>query len=105
MISETEVIASVRQAFGSNEYPGDAYLVGSREGCEPEEEAGAFRGQSQWQSVPAEFLDQHAAALSFFSEAGLRFFLPAYLIADVCGELRIAEPVFHLTGGFYEVQV
>jgi hypothetical protein len=45
-------------------------------------------------------LDAHYDALSFFSEAAFRFFLPAYLIADLRGELRTADPLFHLTGGF-----
>jgi len=98
-------VSAIREAFGANEYPGDAYLVGSREGCEPEEEAGAFRGRFEWHGVPSEFLDQHAAALSFFSEAGFRFFLPAYLIADIRSELRTAEPIFHLTNGFSDVSV
>jgi hypothetical protein len=46
-------------------------------------------------------LDAHYSALCFFSEAGFRFFLPAYLIADLQDELRTADPLFHLTGGFY----
>jgi hypothetical protein len=29
------VIAEIISAFGDNEYPGDEYLLGSREGCEP----------------------------------------------------------------------
>lgn len=45
-------------------------------------------------------LDAHYSALSFFSEAAFRFFFPAYLIADLRGELRTADPLFHLTGGF-----
>jgi uncharacterized protein DUF6714 len=105
MPSCNEVILKVRTAFDSNEYPGDAYLVGSSEGCEPEDEAGAFRGRRDWQSIRSEFLDQHYPALSFFSEAGFRFFLPAYLIADLRGELKTADPLFHLAGGFSETQV
>jgi hypothetical protein len=43
--------------------------------------------------------------LSFFSEAGFRFFLPAYLIADLCGQLRYVQPLFHLTHGFSDTTV
>ncbi len=32
------VISKIRAAFAENEYPGDAYLQGSVEGCEPFEE-------------------------------------------------------------------
>jgi hypothetical protein len=45
-------------------------------------------------------LDGHANALSFFSEAGFRYFLPAYLISDLRGKLQTADPLFHLTHGF-----
>ena len=45
-------------------------------------------------------MDEHANALSFFSEADFRFFLPAYLISDLRGQLQTADPMFHLTHGF-----
>ena len=50
--------------------------------------------------IDAGILDGHANALSFFSEAGFRFFLPAYLISDLRGQLQTADPLFHLTHGF-----
>ena len=46
------------------------------------------------------FLDAGYDALSFFSEGGFRYFLPAYLIADLEDRLQTADPVFHLTNGF-----
>jgi hypothetical protein len=94
------VLASIRAAFGPNEYPGDPFLQGSYEGIEPGEETGAFRDRCEWQTLDSSFLDAHASALSFFSEAGFRFFLPAYLVADVQGSLTTADPLFHLTNGF-----
>ena len=102
MSAKEQVAALIRSAFG-NEYPGDAFLLGSREGSEPAEEVGPFRGKTDWGALDAEFLDAHAGALHFFSEGGLRFFLPAYLVADVQGELKYAEPEFCLTHGFSEV--
>ena len=101
MTDKEFVIEEIRAAFGSNNYPGDAYLQGSFEGCEPYEEVGFFKGKKDWRTLDAQMLDAHYSALSFFSEAGFRFFLPAYLIADVRGELRTADPLFHLTGGFF----
>ena len=100
MIDKEAVIEQIRNAFESSDYPGDAYLQGSFEGCEPYEEVGAFKGKKEWKTLDPGMLDAHSDALSFFSEAGFRFFLPAYLIADLRGELRTAYPLFHLTGGF-----
>jgi hypothetical protein len=99
------VIAALTQAFASLEFPGGAYLVGSQEGDEPEQEVGPFRALTHWQAIEPAFLDAQASALSFFSEAGFRFFLPAYLVADVRGQLQVADPLFHLTNGFYEIEV
>ena len=101
MIDKDVVIELIREAFDGNVYPGDAFLQGSLEGCELYEEVGFFRGKVDWRTLDAEMLDSHYSALSSFSEAGFRFFLPAYLIADLQDELRTADPLFHLTGGFY----
>ncbi len=105
MTDKQNVIEKIIQAFGENEYPGDHFIQGSTEGSEPYEEVGPFAGLSDWQKIPVDFLDAHAGALSFFSEAGFRFFLPAYLIADLNGQLRAADPLFHVTHGFYDIQV
>jgi hypothetical protein len=100
-----KVVDVIERAFGGNEYPGDAWLQGSREGEEPFEECGAFVGQTDWRALTPEFLDQHYVVLSFFSEAGFRFFMPAFLIADLRDRLRTADPVFHLVGGFSDFSV
>lgn len=98
------VIARIHEAFVTAEFPGP-FIRGSNEGCEPAEECDPFQAYSDWRSVPPEFLDQHGGALSFFSEAGFRFFLPAFLIADLEGKLQYADPVFHLTNGFHDFTV
>lgn len=92
------VIRSVIAAFENNPYPGDDYLLGSRQGCEPFDEVLPFQGKVKWRELTAEFLDQHASALHFFSEAGLRFFIPAFLVADLRGELKHADPLFTASG-------
>ena len=94
------VIEKVQRAFAGNEHPGGRFLQGSFEGCEPYEEVGPFEKEEDWRGIEAGFLDGHATALSFFSEAGFRYFLPAYLIADLRGQLQTADPLFHLTHGF-----
>jgi len=45
-------------------------------------------------------LEAHANAPSFFFEGGLRFFPPAFLVADLDNKLMYADPLFHLTHGF-----
>ncbi|MFB3853822.1 MAG: DUF6714 family protein [Vicinamibacterales bacterium] len=99
-----EVIAQIRKAFARTPYPGDRYLQGSREGCEPEEETGPFAGR-HWDNLAAEFLDGHYSALAFFSEGALRFFMPAFLVADLRGELQTADPVMTLARPFEETRV
>jgi hypothetical protein len=98
--NKEEVIAQIREAFRELPYPGDAFLQGSFDGCEPYEEVGAFAGKTDWQTLDSKMLDGHYCALSFFSEAGFRFYLPAYLIADLRDELLTADPLFHLWHGF-----
>ena len=105
MSDKHAVIEQIRAAFAGNEFPGEAFLQGSFEGCEPFEEVGPFRSQKSWQAVQADFLDGHYTALGFFSEAGFRFFLPAYLIADLNDQLTVADPLFHLTHGFSDISV
>lgn len=99
------VISKIRTVFGSNEYPGDTYLQGSFDGSEPFEETSPFRGKKDWQNIDSELLDTYSGALNFFSEAGLRFFLPAYLIADLQDQLKAADPLFVLVHGFSDVAV
>lgn len=105
MTSKKAIIRQIREAFGGNEYPGDAFLQGSFEGCEPYDEVSPFRGREDWSAITPAFLDCHYSALAFFSEAGFRYFLPAYLIADLQDHLKTADPLFHLTHGFCDVKV
>ena len=95
-----QVIEHIRQAFRETERPGDVFLQGSHEGCEPGESVAPFMGIVDWSQLDAEILDASYTALSFFSEGGFRYFLPAYLIADLEERLQTADPVFHLTNGF-----
>lgn len=92
----------IRDAFADTPHPGDDRLVRSV-GDEPDEVVELFRGRHQWQMLPADFLDRAGAAspsaLSFFSAGAFRFYLPAYLIADLDGELRYTEPSFYLFHG------
>ena len=100
MQDKQRVIEHIRQAFCDTERPGDAFLQGSHEGCEPGESVAPFMGVADWSQLDPMVLDSNYNALSFFSEGGFRYFLPAYLIADLEEQLQTADPVFHLTNGF-----
>jgi hypothetical protein len=96
------VIEIIHAAFDPDEHPGDLWLQGTFEGDEPYDEIGAFKGRHDWRTVESSFLDEHYTALSFFSEGGFRYYIPAYIVADLRNELRTADPVFHLTHGFVD---
>ena len=102
MRDKQQVIEMIQQAFQETEHPGDAFLQGSYEGCEPAEVTAPFKGVTHWTQVDSSILDPNYTALSFFSDGGFRHFLPAYLIADVNDQLQTADPAFHLTSGFYD---
>jgi hypothetical protein len=92
-----ELIARIEKAFADVEYPGDDDLTDSTYGEEPAALVNDFRGKTDWRRLDAAFLrqapDGWGTALSFFSGNALRFFLPAYLIADIRGELEGFDPV------------
>ena len=93
----------IRTAFANVEYPGDFHLRNSDESDEPFLVEAEFRGKRDWTTLDPVFLDQapdgFASALSFFSAAAFRFYLPAYLLVDLDGDLHSADPVFYLTHG------
>jgi hypothetical protein len=100
MQTKQKITEHIRQAFRDTERPDDAFLQGSHEGCEPGESVAPFIGVADWSQLDPAIIDANYDSLSFFSEGGFRYFLPAYLIADLQGRLQTADPVFHLTNGF-----
>ena len=101
------VKADILKAFAAVECPGDWCLINSREGSEPLLLEQEFQGKDDWRSLDASFIDQapdgFGTALSFFSDEAFHFYLPAYLLADLDGRLKQADPVFHLTHGLDRV--
>lgn len=95
MNKQEEILQKIREAFGATTIPEIL-------SCKAAGKSGHFRWRTNSESLEASFLDEHASALSFLSEAGLRFFLPAYLRADVREELKFADPVIT---GFWAVEV
>jgi hypothetical protein len=58
--------------------------------------ARALDETEDWQLIPVESLNQFHYALSYFDAEGMRFHLPAFLIADLRGELSMGV-LFNLT--------
>ena len=48
-----------------------------------------------WTNIPTQDLNDCNSSLSFFDAAGMRFYLPAFLLADLRGEWRF-NLIFHL---------
>lgn len=96
----SSLISRIEQAFADVSYPGDDDLTDSVYGEEPAALIEEFRGKVDWRSLNAEFLDQApdgwGTALSFFSPNALRFYLPAYMIADIRGQLSTSDPAYRL---------
>ncbi|MFA5139120.1 MAG: DUF6714 family protein [Elusimicrobiota bacterium] len=94
--SVSGIVSKVRSSFESTGYPGDEDLCGSDQGDEAAEYALEFKG-TDWRTLHPAFLSRNSAALSFLTPGAFRYFLPAFLIADLYGESGSADPVFHLT--------
>lgn len=93
-----ELCAEIRAAFAATPYPGDDQLCGSEQGDEPAEYALELRGV-RWQLAHPELLARCYAALSFLSDPGFRYFLPAFMRSDLLDYESNANPVFNLTHG------
>ena len=105
MSDKETIIDQIRQAFGGNDYPGDGYLQGQPRGLRTGRGGWSLRGPARLAEDRARVPGWPLHHAQLFSEAGFRFFLPAYLVADLHGQLQTADPVFHLTHGFYEITV
>ena len=93
-----ELIDRIDRAFADTPYPGDGALRGSDVGDEPYQVELGFRGVD-WRRASPLLLNVHDAALAFLSHAGFRYYVPAFLVADLLGLLRAADPLFYLTQG------
>lgn len=102
--SELAIEEQIRSAFANVECPPREQLSDSTYGDEPALLREEFAGVSNWSAVDRpEFLDTapdgFSSALSFFSSAAFRYYIPAYMIADLRGGLSAVQIYFHLTTG------
>jgi hypothetical protein len=89
----------IHAAFAETPYPGDADIC--NEGFTDStyaEYATEYRGV-KWQGVHPELLGHSTDALSYFSDAAFRYYLPAALLSDLA-DYNWLQPQFHLTHGF-----
>jgi hypothetical protein len=97
----------IRSAFAATPYPGDNELIGDyqiTQDNEPAEYAMELRGV-KWQLAHPQLLARCALALAFLTDAGYRYFLPAFLLANLLADYEDrsnADPVSDLTHGFYD---
>jgi len=104
-VNKQGLIELIREGFAETHHPGDSFLLGSREGEDGAEAIEPFLGIADWAALDSTILYDHYDALSFLSEGGFRYFLPAYLVADINDQLRTADVVFHLAGAFLDATV
>ena len=76
----------LRQAQGLDDYADERTLVSYR----------AQDEKNDWSAIPVADLDWCYSSLSFFDADGMRFHLPAYLVADLEGSLQTADVLLHL---------
>ncbi len=95
MITKNELIRKIEFAFSEEKYPGDDNLVILSYGEEPELVKNHFRGHNNWKILPDAFID-FDGALSYLSDNAFRFYIAAFLIADLNGKLDYNDPVVRL---------
>lgn len=100
--------AQICAAFEGTPPPAPGGLRGSGEGDEPFLLEAEFRHVPDWRQVDVGFIDRapdgFGSALSFFSREAFRYYLPAYLLADLRDQLQQASPLFHLWHGLVDDQ-
>jgi hypothetical protein len=98
---ETKVASLIREAFRGVKL-GDGVGLMQAQGLDDYADAETltrYRAGDQkedWSRISVSDLNRCASSLSFFDAEGMRFHLPAYLIADLEGTLE-QDVVFHLT--------
>ena len=94
-INKDQLIQKIAAAFKAAEYPGDDHLVNKSYGEEPDLVRNHFIGQNDWTKLSPEFLDCDGA-LAFLSDQAFRFYIPAFMIADIQGKLDLNDPSVRL---------
>ncbi|HEY3487865.1 MAG TPA: DUF6714 family protein [Gammaproteobacteria bacterium] len=101
-----EIAAHIREAFSGVTLGRGVGLHQAQgmDGYEDETTIAAYRDLDEkldWSRIPPDALNECSSSLSFFDAEGMRFHLPAYLLADLDGTYKHGM-AYHLTdvGGF-----
>jgi hypothetical protein len=94
------ILEELRRVFPATRQAPFDPLVNSAQGDEPLAVARAFRDKTDWTALRDDWLEAIPCALHFLSNEALCFYIPAFMAADICGRLNMADPVFALTHGF-----
>jgi hypothetical protein len=85
-----EVKTRIEEAFADVPYPGDRNIGSDPDYWECAEINEHFRGR-HWREIPRDILQYHQHDLPFFSPAGLRYYLPTYLLAGLDGFVDVPD--------------
>lgn len=98
-----QLITQIQTAFAQVPHCGNHNITNSYDDTETIALKNEFKDKTNWQNLDSTFLDQapdgFSSALSFFTKEAFRFYLPAYLLADIRQQLQCVDVVFHLTHG------
>lgn len=79
-------------------------MVNSVQDDEPLQIEADFADKDDWTKLEPEWLDASpnglGTALIFLSDEAVRFYIPAYLVADLMGLLKAVDPTYALVHGF-----
>jgi hypothetical protein len=105
MTSTVESIArEIQSVFPATRSLSQFPLVSSSMGDEPTWVAESFLDKTDWPLIDTSWLDDApnglGSALSFLSNEAVCFYIPAYLLADLRGQLSRSDPFISLTRGF-----
>ncbi len=95
MTTIDKLTEEIKIAFKNNEFCGNDNIVNPSYGEEAKSIKKHFYGQKNWKIISSDFLDKDGA-LSYFTNDAFNFYLPAYMLADLKGELEINDPSVRL---------
>ena len=102
--SAEAIVEELKAVFPSKRPHPFVPMANSTLGDEPLQVAAAFADKDDWTELRPDWLDDVpeglGSALSFLSDEAIRFYIPAYIAADLSGALGRVDPAFILTHGF-----
>jgi len=98
------ILSEIEAVFPSRRVARFNPMVDSVQGEEPLLTNEAFADKDDWTKLDSKWLDEApagwATALSFLSNDAVCFYVPAFIAADLRGELQRADPMFNLSHCF-----